>query len=127
MATIHSSESTQRAGNGAQKAIAFHPAQRIGDLSRIVEHDIEMLKINLEARSSAWERLESAWQTVRSELGDDRASGRLTGDVSPRDGAAAAAVEVDAPMSVIPTVPRIGQAVRWLSERARRVELQAAA
>ena len=154
MATILSAESTQHARNGAQKAIAFHPAKRIGDLSRIVDHDIEILKINLvqlhdgrdEARSSAWERLESAWETVRSELADDRVSSRLTGEVSPGTGAAPAAAEVDAPMTVVPTAPlaakvlkwvtgvlgpsistSIRQAARWSCEPARRVELRAAA
>ena len=154
MATILSRESAQHARNGAQKALAFHPAQRIDDLSRIVDHDIEILKINLaqlhdgrdEARSSAWERLESAWETVRSELADDRASSRLTGDVSPGIEPAAAAVEVDAPITVAPTVPsamgllewvtgvlepsvstRIRHAVRGSRERARRAELSAAA
>ena len=154
MATILSAESAQHARNGAQKAIAFHPAQRIGELSRIVDHDFEILKINIaqlhdgrdEARSSAWERLESAWETVRSELADDRASSQLTGDVSPGNGAADAAAQVDAPMTVVPTVPsalrvlkwvtgvlepavstRIRRAVRSSCERARRVELRAAA
>lgn len=154
MATILSAESAQHARNGAQKAIAFHPAQRIGDLSRIVDHDFEILKINIaqlhdgrdEARSSAWERLESAWETVRSELADGRASSQLTGDVSAGNGAADAAAQVDAPMTVVPTVPsalrvlkwvtgvlepavstRIRQTVRWSCERARRVEVRAAA
>ena len=154
MATILSAESTQHAQNGAQKAIAFHHAQRIGGLSRILERDIEILRVNLvqlhdgrdEARSSAWERLESAWETVRSELADDTASSPLTGDVSPGNGAAAAAAEVDAPVTVVPTVPlalrvlkwitgvlgpaistRTRQAVRWACEPARRAELRAAA
>jgi hypothetical protein len=151
MATILSPESTQHARNGAQKAIAFHPAQRIGDLSRIVDHDIETLKVNLaqlhdgrdDARSSAWERLESAWETVRSELADDRASSVLLGNVSSGNGAVAAAAEADAPMTGVPTLPsaarvltwvtgvlepsistRIRQAVRWSCERARRVEFR---
>jgi superoxide dismutase, Fe-Mn family len=147
MATILSAESTQRARNGAQKAIAFHPVQRIDDLSRIVDHDIEILKINLaqlhdgrvEPRSSAWKRLESAWETVRSELADDRASSRLTGDVSPGNGAVVTA-------TVMPTVPsamrlvkwltgvleptvstRIRQVVRWSCKRARQLQLRDAA
>ena len=154
MATILPAESTQHARNGAQKAMAFDHAQRIGGLSRIVDRDIEILKMNLVqlhdgrdgARLSAWERLESAWETVRSELADDSASSPLTGDVSPGNGAAAAAAEVDAPMAVVPTVPlalrvlnwvtevlgpaissRIRQAVRWSREPARRAELRAAA
>jgi Fe-Mn family superoxide dismutase len=154
MATILSAESAQHARNGAQKAIAFQPAQRIGDLSRIVDHDIEILKINLEqlhdgrdnARSSAWERLESAWENVRSELADDGASSRLICDVSAGNGAAAAAAEVDTPMTGVPIVPsamrplkwltavleptvfmRIRQAARWSRDPMRRVELRAAA
>ena len=153
MATTLPAESTQHARDSAQKAMAFDHVQRIGGLSRIVDRDIEILKINLvqlhdgryEARSSAWERLESAWETVRSELADDSASSPLTGDVS-RNGAAVAAAEVDAPMAVVPTVPlaliplnwvtgvlgpaissRTRQVVRWSREPARRAELRAAA
>ena len=153
MATILSTDSTQRARNGAQKAIAFHPAQRIGDLSRIVDHDIETLRINLaqlydgrdEARSGAWERLESAWETVRSELVDDRLSSQLTGDLSSGKGAAAAAAQVETPMTVPPTFPsamhvlkwvtgvlessvstRIRHVVRWPCERERSAQLRAA-
>jgi Fe-Mn family superoxide dismutase len=154
MATTVSPESTQHARNGAQRAIAFGHVQTIGGLSRIVDRDIEILKMNLVqlhdgrdgARSSAWERLESAWETVRSELADDSASSPLTGDVSPRNSAAVAAAEVDAPMAVVPTVPlalrplnwvtgvlgpavssRTRQVVRWSREPARRVELRTAA
>ena len=98
------------------------------------------------AWSSAWERLESAWDTIRSELADDSVSSPLTGHVSPGNGAATAAAEVDAPMAVVPTVPlarrplnwvtgvlgpaissRTGQVVRWSREPARRAELRAAA
>ena len=154
MATILPGENTQLARNGAQKPIAFHHAQRIGGLSRIVDRDIEILKMNLEqlhdgldeARSSAWERLESAWETVRSELADDNASSPLTGDESPGNGAAAAAAEVHAPMAVVPPVPlalrvrnwitgvlgpaissRTRQAVHWSCEPARRAEFRATA
>ena len=127
MATTLSAESSQHARNGAQKAIAFRPAQRIGDLSRIVDHDIEILKTKLEqlhdgrdeARSNAWERLESAWQTVRSELADDKASGRLSADASP---GACATGFLEPSISAT-----IRQAVRWSCERARRVELHATA
>ena len=154
MATILPADRTQHAGNGAEKAIAFHHEQRIGGLSRIIDRDIEILKKNLvqlhdgrdEARSSAWERLESAWETVRAELADDSASSPLTGDVSRGNGAAAAAAEVDAPMAVVPAVPlvlkvlnwvtgvlgpaissRTRQAVRWSFEPARRAEVRTAA
>src|SRR5688500_12836517 len=109
MATTLPAESTQHARNGAQKAMAFDHAQRIDGLSRIVDRDIEILKMNLvqlhdgreEGRSSAWERLESAWETVRSELADDSASTTLTRDVSPGNGAAVAAAEVDSPTAVV--------------------------
>ena len=154
MATTLPAESTQHARNGAQKAMAFDHAQRIDGLSRIVDRDIEILKMNLvqlhdgreEGRSSAWERLESAWETVRSELADDSASSPLAGEVSPGNSAAVAAAEVDARIAVVPTVPlalrvlnwvtgvlgpaissRIRQAVRWSREPARRAELRAAA
>ena len=90
MTTTLPAESTQHARNSAQKAMALDHVQRIGGLSRIVDRDIEILKMNLvqlhdgryEARSSAWERLESAWETVRSELADDSASSPLTGHMS---------------------------------------------
>jgi Fe-Mn family superoxide dismutase len=153
MATTLPAESTQHARNTAQNAMAVDHVQRISGLSRIVDRDIEILKMNVQlhdgrdrARSSAWDRLESAWETVRSELADDSASSPLTGDVSPGNGAAAAAAEVDAPMAVVPTVPlaltplnwvtgvlgpaissRTVQVVRWSREPARPAELRAAA
>jgi Fe-Mn family superoxide dismutase len=153
MATILAAESTLNARNSAQKAMAFDDVQRIGGLSRIVDRDIEILKMNVQlhdgrgwAPSSAWERLESAWETVRSELADDGASCPLTGELSPGNGAAVAEVEVDAPITVVPTVPlamrplnwvttvlepaissRTRQVVRWSREPARRAELRAAA
>jgi Fe-Mn family superoxide dismutase len=154
MATTLPAESTQHARNGAPKSLAVEYVQRIGGLSRIVDRDIEILKMNLvqlndgryEARLSAWERLESAWETVRTELADESASSPLTGDVSPGNGAAVAAGEVDAPKAVMPTVPlalraqnwvtgvlgpaissRTRQVVRWSCEPARRAELRAAA
>ena len=150
MATTHTADSTQHARHSAQEAMVFDQAQRIGGLSRIVDRDIEILKMNLvqlqdgryEARSSAWERLESAWETVRSELSDESTASRLNGDVSPGNGAA---VDVDAPIAVVPTVPlamrplnwvtrvlgpaissRTRQVVRWSREPARREELKSA-
>ena len=153
MATTLPADSTQHARNGVQKAMAIDHVQRIGGLSRIVDRDIEILKMNVrlhdgrdDAWSSAWERLESAWETVRSELADDSASSTLTGEVSPGNGATAAAAKVDAPMTVVATVPlalrplnwvtevlgpalssRTGQVVRWSREPARRAEFRAAA
>jgi superoxide dismutase, Fe-Mn family len=154
MATTLPAESTQHARNGGQRAMAFDYVQRIDGLSRIVDRDIEILKMNLvqlhdgryEARSGAWERLESAWETVRSELADDSASGPLTGDVSPRHGAAVAAAQVDAPTAVVPIGPlaprpphwvtgvlgpaissKTRQVVCWSREPARRAELRTAA
>ena len=153
MATTLPAESTQHARNTAQKAIAVDHMQRIGGLSRIVDRDIEILKMSVqlddgreEARSRAWERLESAWETVRSELADDSGSSTLTRDVSPGNGAAVAAAEVDVPIAVVPTDPvalrvlnwvtgvlgptissKTGQALRWSREPARRMELRAAA
>ena len=153
MATTLPAESTQHARNGAQKTMAVEHLQRIGGLSRIVDRDIEILKMSVQlhdgrdgARSNAWERLESAWETVRSELADDSASSPLIGDVAPGKATAVAAAEVDAPMAVAPTVPlpqkslnwvtgvlgpaissRTRQVVRWSREPARRAELRAAA
>src|SRR6188474_130409 len=153
MATTLPAESTEHARSSAQQAMALDYVQRIGGLSRIVDRDIEILKMNVqlldgqdEARSSAWERLESAWESVRSELADDSPSSPLTEHVSPGNGAAVAAAEVDAPMAVVPTVPlarrplnwvtgvlgpaissRARQVVSWSREPARRAELRAAA
>src|SRR4030095_515727 len=108
MATTLPAESTQHAQNGAQKALAVEHLQRIGGLSRIVDRDIEILKMNVQlhdgrdgVRSSAWERLESAWETVRSELADDSASSPVTADVSPGNRAVVVATEVDAPIAVV--------------------------
>ena len=152
MATTPPAECTQHARNNGQNVMAVDHVQRIGGLSRIVDRDIEILKMSVQlhdgwdaARSSAWECLENAWETVRSELADDSASSPLTGDVSLRDGVVAAA-EVNAPMAVVPTVPlamralnwvtgvlgpaissRTQQVVRWSREPARRTELRGAA
>src|SRR5262245_16282869 len=154
MAATFPGERTQHARNIAQKAMTVDHGQGIGDLSRIVDRDIEILKMNLqlydgrdEARSSAWQRLESAWEAVRSELPDDGAIPPMAGDVSPGNGAAIATDEVDAPVPVVPTGPsalrslqsriagvfgpaissRIRPVVRWSREPARRAELRAAA
>jgi superoxide dismutase, Fe-Mn family len=72
----------------AQQANAVDDLLRIADLSRLVEHDIRMLKTNLvenhygrvgdETWENAWAGLESAWETVRSELVDDKISLSLT-------------------------------------------------
>ena len=154
MATTLPAASTQQARSSAQEELPFDHVRRIGGPSRIVDGDIEILQMNLvqlydgryEARSTAWDRLESAWKTVRPELADDSASSPLTGVVSPGNGAAVAAAEVDAPMAVVATVPlalrslnwvtgvlgpaissKTRQVVRWSREPARRAELGAAA
>lgn len=67
-----------------RRASDAHHVTEIGDLSRIVERDIQVLKTNLAkhrcgherdgAWDGAWTRLESAWGTVRSELVDDAVS-----------------------------------------------------
>ncbi len=152
MATTLPADSTQHAQNSVQEAMAVDHLQRIGGLSRIVDRDIEILKMNVQlhddrdgSRLRAFERLESAWELVRSELVDDSVSSPLTGVVSPGNGAAAAA-EVYAPRAVVPTVPlalrllnwvtgvlgpaissKTGQVVRWSREPARRAEFRAAA
>jgi len=153
MATEMPADSTQHSRNGAQNVMPVDHLQRIGGLSRIVDRDIEILKMNVRlhdgqdgAWSSAWERLESAWETVRSELTDDSAPVTLTGEVSPGNGAAAAEAEVDAPITLVPTVPvaprpldwftevlrpafstRTAQVGRWSRDPARRAELRTAA
>ncbi len=155
MATTPLPDSTQHTRNSAaQGARAVEHLERIGGLSRIVDRDIEILKTSLvqchyrrdDTWASAWARLENAWETVRSELVDDGASTRLTEDVSPTNGVAGAAPEVDAPKAVALTVPLVRkplhwftaalapaissstmQIVRWSRDPARRAELRAAA
>ena len=154
MATTLPAASTQQARSSAQKGLLFDHARLIDGQSRIVDDDIEILSMNpvqlydgrYEARSTAWDRLESAWKPVRSELADDSASRPLTRVVSPGNGAAVIAAEVHAPMAVVATVPlalrpqnwvtgvlgpaissKARQVVRWSREPARRAELGAAA
>jgi Fe-Mn family superoxide dismutase len=85
MTTSTLADGTQYARNrAAQQVNAVDRLVRIGDLSRIVERDIEILKTNLtkyhygrdrnETWEDAWARLESAWETVRSEIADGKAS-----------------------------------------------------
>ena len=67
----------------AQHAQAIDRLERIGDLSQVVERDIERLKTNLaeyrndrprnESWEHSWARLESAWESVRSELANGKA------------------------------------------------------
>ena len=47
MATTLPAESTEHARSSAQQAMALDYVQRIGGLSRIVDRDIEILKMNL--------------------------------------------------------------------------------
>jgi Fe-Mn family superoxide dismutase len=134
--------------------MAFDRGQRIDGLSRIVDRDIEILRMNLvqlhDGRggvpSSAWERLESAWETVRSELADESASSLPTAGVSRGNGASGAAADLDAPLAIAPIAPSVleprrwitgvlgpaissgtGRVVRWSRDPARRAELRAAA
>jgi Fe-Mn family superoxide dismutase len=152
MATTHPTESTPSTRNGIQKAMAVDQLQRVNGLSRIVDRDIEILKMNVrlydgrdDAWSSAWERLEGAWETIRSGLAEDSASIALPEDVSAGNGATAAADKVAAPMTVVSTVPaaqkslnwftgvlepvfssRTGEVLRWLRDPARFAEFRAA-
>ena len=48
MATTLPAESTEHARNSAQKAMALDYVQRIGGLSRIVDRDIEILKMSVQ-------------------------------------------------------------------------------
>lgn len=69
------------------EASDFDHSAEIGDLSRTVEHDIQILKANLakhhcgherhETWENAWEHLESAWETVKSELDTEEGSSTL--------------------------------------------------
>ena len=87
MTTTHVTDRTRSRSARAlpqRRASDADPVTEIGDLSRIVERDLQVLKTNLakhrcdarldEAREAAWTRLESAWGTVRSELADDPVS-----------------------------------------------------
>src|SRR5262245_35501618 len=123
-------------------------------LSRILDRDIEVLRANLVHRpghageerwADAWSHLESAWQTVRSELADRDASR------SPQRDQTSSKFETDAPFEiVIPAMPRatsqmresrswftdvlvpavssrMRQIVRWIGAPERRTQLRAAA
>ena len=83
MTTTHVTDRRQSRSARAfpqRRASDAHPGTNIGDLSRIVERDLQVLKSNLAQHScdathdeeweGAWTRLESAWETVRSELVD---------------------------------------------------------
>src|SRR5688572_9265362 len=54
MATTLPAESTHHARNTAQKSMAVDHVQRIGGLSRIVDRDIEILKMNVQLRALNW-------------------------------------------------------------------------
>jgi superoxide dismutase, Fe-Mn family len=108
--------------NGAPPASAADGVVRIGDLSRIIEHDIEVLKTNLaqshygrerdEIWEGAWARLESAWETVRSELADGETSTTLT-ETPLASSATDAGVPVEEPTATSPTVPVMLKALPW--------------
>ena len=137
--------------NGAPPASAADGVVRIGDLSRIVEHDIKVLKTNLaqshygrerdEIWEGAWARLESAWEIVRSELADGETSTTLT-ETSRASSATDAGVPVEEPTAALPTVPgmlkplpspmgmwasasysRAMQVVRWGRTRTRELSV----
>jgi superoxide dismutase, Fe-Mn family len=113
---------------------------RIGDLSRIVDDDIKVLKTNLaqfrylhegdEDWQSAWARLESAWETVRSGLADDEASTQLTEVLPPANGTTGAIPQSAAPAATLP-MAKVGgeplswawatQAARWTREYASKI------
>ena len=75
-------------GTGYDRSTAAQRASaaRIGDLSRLIEDDITRLKENLveyhrgrdcdEQWESSWERLESAWDSVKTELADGETPSR---------------------------------------------------
>jgi superoxide dismutase, Fe-Mn family len=154
MATTSLTDTHHTRNRTVQQARAVDHLERIGGLSRIVDRDIEILKMNLvqchygrdETWASAWARLETAWETVRSELVDDSASSRVTEDLAPPNAAAVAMPQPDAPMAVAPTVPLVMRPLKWVTgalapaissktkqfvgwarEPARRTELRAAA
>ena len=97
----------------ASQAQATDGGARIGDLSRIVEHDIKVLKTNLaqchngrerdEIWEGAWARLESAWESVRSELADGETSTTLT-ETPLASSATDTGVPVEEPTAPAPTV-----------------------
>ena len=138
----------------APRANAVDHHVRIGDLSRLVEHDIEILRTNLaeyhhgrerdETWEDAWARLESAWETVRSELADGKVSTPPIEVASPASRTTGATPQVDEPTATLPTAPlvlkplpigapapaissRTMLIVRWAREQARGAELLATA
>jgi Fe-Mn family superoxide dismutase len=129
-------------GNGApfEPNLAAQQAKlrKIGDLSRIVDDDIKVLKTNLaqfrylhegdEDWQSAWARLESAWETVRSGLADDEASTQLTEIPPPANGTAGAIPQSAEPAGILP-VAKVGReslAWAWATQAARRTREYAA-
>ncbi len=127
---------------------------RIDDLSRLVEHDIEVLKTNLaechysrerdETWDDAWARFESAWETVRSELANGKASALPTEVASPASRAmnvspqvvestvtspnALALKPLTGIMRALATAvgSRTGQIGKWAHEHGRRMQFPAA-
>ena len=106
MTTTNLANATQYdRARAAQHAQAIDRLERIGDLSRIVERDIERLKTNLaeyrndrernESWEHAWARLESAWETVRSELANGKAPTSVTEVPSPGSLSSTATPPVD--------------------------------
>jgi Fe-Mn family superoxide dismutase len=95
MTTIHVTNRTRSTGVNVfpqRRASDSDPVTEVGALSRIVERDLQVLKKNLaqhrcdathdEEWEGAWTRLESAWETVRSELVDDSAANPPTEVIS---------------------------------------------
>jgi hypothetical protein len=122
MATTLPAPSTQQARSSGQKELLFDQPRRSGGPSRTVDRDGEILEMNpvqlydgrYEARSTAWDRLDSAWKTFGSEPADDTASSALTRDVSPSNGAAVSAAEVDAPMATMAAVLVPLRSLNWV-------------
>jgi superoxide dismutase, Fe-Mn family len=89
-----------------QQASAVDYLSQIGDLSRIVEHDIRILRTLTKSHCDhernhewepAWARLESAWKAVQSELADGATSTAPGEIASSASGAGAALPQVDEP------------------------------
>jgi Fe-Mn family superoxide dismutase len=121
-----------------RRAGDVHPGTDIGDLSRIVERDLQVLKTNLaqhrcdathdEEWEGAWTRLESAWETVRSELVDDSVANPPTEVISSQRTRAAGVPPLEEESSATaPTAQFIDRLPRMVRNLARSLSSAGAA
>ena len=138
MTTTNLANATQYdRARAAQHAQAIDRLERIGDLSRIVERDIERLKTNLaeyrndrernESWEHAWARLESAWETVRSELAHGKAPTSVTEVPSPGSLSSTATPPADELTNTSPPTSSVERVIRDVVNYTHKFALAGAA